>query len=1082
MNSSAIIVTKLILPDPKPEAIRRERLLGRIRDRMDRRLLVITGGPGYGKTTLLTQLFPPGGPPLAYYRLEPEDGDPAVFLPSIIETISRHPDDKTIRRGFTDKTRRILGQCSDAAAGWRIVLGCLVNELAEKRRQELYICLEDYHSLPDHSPAHAMVDFLLRHLPDIVRFVVTSRTSPSIACLADLRSKQEALELSENDLAFDADEVRNLVSRQYGQDLKDDQVRRLLELTRGWVSGIHLILSSAGSPDAVSQALDGFSGSSRPLAEYFTNEAYQRQTKEEQDFLARSALICPVSAELCRAVLDIAGAEKLLKDLAGRCPFIVPFTQGQYDIHPLYRSFLIGKVADQTAAREVHQKAGRYFLKRKEYDRAVGHFLGAGDAAAAAPIIASLMERYLEQGRMSTLKTWLADMPPELYQEHPQLLIARGRALREEGRLREEQEAFVKAAELFARRADPAQQASALKDLGDSCWFGRDLAAAGKALRKALSVCPASSAKTRSYILNSLGLLAQARGNLAAAKVFFLKAQKSLARYQASEVDITSLENNLALLLARQGELSQSYRSYQRLMDVWSRNYFLEIGVCIANAARVALDVGQPAVAEQWLNDGRRLCEPYQDQVSQAALDEGFGVLAFYQERWGESLQCLDRAFEGYLRLKLNHRAYALLRMKSRIFRCRREFDQARELLEQARTNLQDSLGDYANIPGANFLFDTAMLQAGLGQASETVDSAQRLGRISITIGWGLGQFLSALALAQGHCLAGRSKIARSKLLTACRLSRKKGYAGIWSLELRHSRELAALALTVPEIRNSLPLIVPAKTEPDAALTVINVKLLGNLEFTNEGNRTVPIVFRTRKVAALFAYLLLHRDRICHREELMEALWPGLSTRDASRNLYPNISYLKANLVQGLKKSGLSRKIYDPPITHRQHGYGLSPSLEWRTDVEEMAEAWRRALKAQGEGDADGLLKQCTRNRDLYRGDFLADIGDRWCEELREKYRQIHWSANRALAGYRAGSGQYAEAVSLYRQCLQQQPLSEEVHVELWRALSRLDDLREIERDFRRLKRMASTDSAIGMKLETIEAFQTMMGTEKEAK
>jgi LuxR family maltose regulon positive regulatory protein len=83
-------------------------------------------------------------------------------------------------------------------------MGALINELVNVPH-EITIVLDDYH-LIDSEPVHGAVSFLLEHMPENVRLVVSGRTDPPLH-LSRLRARDHVIELRAADLRFTPEEA-----------------------------------------------------------------------------------------------------------------------------------------------------------------------------------------------------------------------------------------------------------------------------------------------------------------------------------------------------------------------------------------------------------------------------------------------------------------------------------------------------------------------------------------------------------------------------------------------------------------------------------------------------------------------------------------------------------------------------------------------------------------------------------------------------------------------------------------------------------------------------------------------------------
>ena len=117
------------------------------------------------------------------------------------------------------------------------VVGALVNELAGVPH-EIAIVLDDYHLITS-EPVHEAVSFLLEHLPENVRLVVSGRTDPPLP-LPKLRARDQMTELRAADLRFTTEEATAFLGDVMGLALSAADVAALEEVTEGWVAALQL--------------------------------------------------------------------------------------------------------------------------------------------------------------------------------------------------------------------------------------------------------------------------------------------------------------------------------------------------------------------------------------------------------------------------------------------------------------------------------------------------------------------------------------------------------------------------------------------------------------------------------------------------------------------------------------------------------------------------------------------------------------------------------------------------------------------------------------------------------------------------
>src|SRR5215471_14390312 len=85
--STFILTTKLYLPPPRPDMVRRPRLIDRLNRGLQSRLTLISAPAGFGKTTLLSAWLAGCERPVAWLSLDEGENDPARFLTYLVAAV-----------------------------------------------------------------------------------------------------------------------------------------------------------------------------------------------------------------------------------------------------------------------------------------------------------------------------------------------------------------------------------------------------------------------------------------------------------------------------------------------------------------------------------------------------------------------------------------------------------------------------------------------------------------------------------------------------------------------------------------------------------------------------------------------------------------------------------------------------------------------------------------------------------------------------------------------------------------------------------------------------------------------------------
>jgi ATP/maltotriose-dependent transcriptional regulator MalT len=214
-----ILELKLVLPH-LGKLLYRPRLAEKLSDLSGKRLVLVTAGAGYGKTTLVAQtltqtLTGPVGRAVVWYRLDRFDRDVATFMGHLAHGLEK------VFPGFI---RNLPGNLFDTGSVEQTETGLLgfLKALETLADRETIIVLDDYYllgrsgkdeqELSTRSDVHTCLDFILKRLPAHVRLVLISRLEPPLH-LSTLQVRQQILEIHEPDLVFTREEAASFFSQ-----------------------------------------------------------------------------------------------------------------------------------------------------------------------------------------------------------------------------------------------------------------------------------------------------------------------------------------------------------------------------------------------------------------------------------------------------------------------------------------------------------------------------------------------------------------------------------------------------------------------------------------------------------------------------------------------------------------------------------------------------------------------------------------------------------------------------------------------------------------------------------------------------
>jgi len=539
MQPYPILQTKLHIPPIRPELVSRPRLIERLNAGLPvgRKLTLVSGPAGFGKTTLVSEWVAGCGRPAAWLSLDKGDNDPTRFLAYLVAAL------QTIAANTGEGVLGVLQ--SPQRPPSESILTALLNEIITIP-DDFVLVLDDYHVI-DARPVDNALTFLLEHLPPQMHVVIATREDPNIP-LARYRAGSQLTELRVADLRFTPVEAAEFLNQVMGLDLSAEDVAALETRTEGWIAGLQLAaISMQGHEDATS-FIQSFTGSHHFVLDYLVEEVLEQQSASVQAFLLRTSILDRLCGPLCDAVLGSpsASGQETLEYLEHANLFLIPLDDERrwYRFHHLFADLLRQRLHQNIASstedaksrvNELHIRASQWYEDNGLYIEAFHHAAAANDIERAERLIEGKGIPLHARGAAASILDWLASLPktaldakPSLWVRYARLSMVTGQATGVEEKL-QAAEAALQGAEpddktrdligrIAAVRANLAwtqyqietiiaQSRRALEylhpdnlyfrftaiwTLGFACLLQGDRAAAGKAFTEALSISQAS--------------------------------------------------------------------------------------------------------------------------------------------------------------------------------------------------------------------------------------------------------------------------------------------------------------------------------------------------------------------------------------------------------------------------------------------------------------------------------------------------------------------------------------------------------------------------------------------------------------
>jgi LuxR family maltose regulon positive regulatory protein len=422
--ATSILATKLYVPPPPSKAVLRPRLVERMNEGLQRKLVLVSAPAGFGKTTLVSEWVAGCKRLVAWLSLDKGDSDPVRFLSYLVAAL------QTIRAGIGEGVLAVLQSPQPPQA--EAILTTLLNEISAIPEHFLLI-LDDYHST-DSQLVDQSLAFLVEYLPPQMHLVIATREDPSLP-LARLRAGGQLTEVRAADLRFTPAEAAEFLNHVMRLNLSAEDIAALETRTEGWIAGLQLAALSIQGREDIAGFIQVFTGSHRFVLDYLVEEVLQRQPERVRGFLLETAILDRLCAPLCNAVTERADGKEMLDVLERNNLFLIPLDDKRqwYRYHPLFAEVLQARLIDKQPDQvfSLHQRGSEWYEHNGSATDAIRHALAAKDFERAATLIELAvpeMRRNRQEATVTELG-WLKALPDELVRFRPVLCVAYAYAL-----------------------------------------------------------------------------------------------------------------------------------------------------------------------------------------------------------------------------------------------------------------------------------------------------------------------------------------------------------------------------------------------------------------------------------------------------------------------------------------------------------------------------------------------------------------------------------------------------------------------------------------------------------------------------
>lgn len=377
-----LMSTMLKMPQPRKNYIIRKELFDKLSDMNEYSVILVKGGAGTGKTTLITSLARENSIlNLKWISLDESCDNVFLFWNYFIEAVGEYLGDA--KQDFMS-----LYDSNIQRSNVEQLLVLLINEL--DNQEDIYIVLDDFYYIKDVFLSHTL-EFFLKNIPDNVHMILLTRWEPMLY-MGTLNMEGRLLVIDENDLRLPSESGIRFLRDTLKLNLSDKILDFMNNTSEGWIGGLQLIAAvSGGKSDAEIMRINL---GNKFVGDYLTREIYEVLDVEEKEFLVITSILSYFNEEICLKLIENLDFNRVMDNLTAKNFLIICIDEEKriYRYHNILREYLKVRFKgyDSEAQRKLHMKAADILNEIGDYNQSIEQLLMAEDYRAAMKLILEL--------------------------------------------------------------------------------------------------------------------------------------------------------------------------------------------------------------------------------------------------------------------------------------------------------------------------------------------------------------------------------------------------------------------------------------------------------------------------------------------------------------------------------------------------------------------------------------------------------------------------------------------------------------------------------------------------------------------
>lgn len=349
----------LKMPMPREHALQRERLLSKLYEARNKRLIMIEGGAGVGKTTLVTTFLQKYQLPYHWLTMQQDMNDLFIFIAYLIEGCSMEQLHKQELMSYVDAA----AQSNQA----ELVIEAICDVFSHSKPFTMVI--DDAHRIQD-DRILTLIEQLMEEYHQ--KFLFIGRTALNIYC-KDAILNDDIFLLHGDELMLNQEEAFTFLKETLQFQRSQEALLSLCEWARGWIGGLQLLTIALQQDGDIESWKTGMQDTM--LQAYIQREIYDTLPLDMQMFLCKTSILQSFDEEFILSYLPQVSFPLMMKRLQQLNFIVTTLEDGYYCYHDIMKEFLLEQFQELrwNEQKTAHANAARIFYAQGDVGQALHH-------------------------------------------------------------------------------------------------------------------------------------------------------------------------------------------------------------------------------------------------------------------------------------------------------------------------------------------------------------------------------------------------------------------------------------------------------------------------------------------------------------------------------------------------------------------------------------------------------------------------------------------------------------------------------------------------------------------------------------